>query len=51
MIREALEKFCWNKTKAAEHLGWKPQTDFADLVEMMVDADLALLEGAPRPPG
>ena len=40
-----------DSSKAAEHLGWKPQTGFADLVEMMLDADLALLEGAPRPPG
>ena len=40
-----------DSSKAAEHLGWKPRTGFADLVEMMVDADLALLEGAPRPPG
>ena len=40
-----------DSSKAAERLGWKPQTGFADLVEMMVDADLALLEGSPRPPG
>ncbi len=40
-----------DSSKAAEHLGWKHQTGFADLVAMMVDADLALLEGAPRPPG
>ena len=40
-----------DSTRAAEHLGWKPQTGFADLVEMMVDSDLALLSGAPRPPG
>ena len=40
-----------DSSKAAERLGWKPQTGFADLVEMMVNADLALLEGAPRPPG
>ncbi len=40
-----------DSSKAAEHLGWKPRTGFADLVAMMVDADLALLEGAPRPPG
>ena len=40
-----------DSSKAAERLGWKPQTEFADLVAMMVDADLALLEGAPRPPG
>ena len=38
-----------DSSKAAEHLGWKPQTGFADLVAMMVDADLALLEGSPRP--
>ena len=40
-----------DSSKAAERLGWKPRTGFADLVAMMVDADLALLEGAPRPPG
>tara|TARA_B100000959_G_scaffold284586_1_gene356687 strand:- start:1619 stop:2608 length:990 start_codon:yes stop_codon:yes gene_type:complete len=39
-----------DSTKAEECLGWKPQTGFADLVEMMVDADLALLEGSLRPP-
>ena len=39
-----------DSSKAAERLGWKPQTGFADLVEIMVDADLALLEGSPRPP-
>ncbi|MCP4088008.1 MAG: GDP-mannose 4,6-dehydratase [Actinomycetia bacterium] len=27
-------------TKARERLGWKPKTDFASLVRMMVDADL-----------
>ena len=32
-------------TKAEEKLGWKPQTSFAELVAMMVDADLALLRG------
>ncbi len=40
-----------DSSKAAEHLGWKHQTGFADLVAMMVDADLALLSGAPQPPG
>ncbi len=40
-----------DSSKAAERLGWKPQTGLADLVEMMVNTDLALLEGAPRPPG
>ena len=35
-------------TKAAEELGWIPETSFADLVRMMVDADLDLLEGRLR---
>jgi GDPmannose 4,6-dehydratase len=29
--------------KAREHLGWEPRTSFRQLVEMMVDADLARL--------
>ena len=37
-----------NPTKAHSKLGWKARTPFADLVRLMVDADLALLEGAPR---
>ncbi len=32
-------------SKARNNLGWEPQTSFADLVTMMVDADLDLLEG------
>jgi GDPmannose 4,6-dehydratase len=32
-------------SKAAKKLHWKPQTTFEDLVIMMVDADMALLEG------
>ena len=31
--------------KAEAKLGWKPEVGFEDLVTMMVDADLALLEG------
>jgi len=31
-------------SKAERVLGWKPKTDFAGLVQMMVDADLARLE-------
>ncbi len=34
--------------KAATKLGWKPQTSFEDLVNMMVDADLDLLTGKLR---
>jgi len=33
---------------AADVLGWKPKTPFADLVAMMVDADLDLLSGRLR---
>ena len=32
-------------SKAQAKLGWKPKTSFADLVAMMVDADIALLKG------
>jgi len=35
-------------SKARDKLGWEPKTPFADLVTMMVDADLALLEGRLR---
>lgn len=34
--------------KAADELGWVPKTSFAELVRMMVDADLDLLEGRLR---
>ncbi|RMH81529.1 MAG: GDP-mannose 4,6-dehydratase, partial [Actinomyces sp.] len=34
--------------KARRQLGWEPRTSFEDLVHMMVDADLALLEGRLR---
>jgi GDPmannose 4,6-dehydratase len=33
---------------AAERLDWRPTIGFVDLVEMMVDADMALLEGRLR---
>jgi GDPmannose 4,6-dehydratase len=35
--------------KATERLGWTPRTSFQQLVELMVDADLALLSGKLRP--
>jgi GDPmannose 4,6-dehydratase len=35
-------------TKAADELGWVPQTSFSELVRLMVDADIALLEGRLR---
>ena len=37
-----------NSAKVRTQLGWTPRTSFADLVRLMVDADLALLEGTPR---
>jgi GDPmannose 4,6-dehydratase len=35
-------------SKARERLGWAPRVTFKELVEMMVDADLARLKDAPR---
>ncbi len=35
--------------KAMAALDWRPETSFEDLVTMMVDADMALLEGRLRP--
>jgi GDPmannose 4,6-dehydratase len=32
-------------SKARDVLGWKPKTTFEGLVQLMVDADVALLEG------
>ena len=36
-----------NAAKARQVLGWEPTVDFAELVTMMVDADLARLSGKP----
>jgi len=33
---------------AADRLNWRPSINFVELVEMMVDADMALLEGRLR---
>jgi GDPmannose 4,6-dehydratase len=33
-----------NPAKAAADIGWKPRTSFAELVSLMVDADLALVQ-------
>jgi GDPmannose 4,6-dehydratase len=35
-------------TRARKVLGWEPRTSFAELVRMMVDADMALLSGELR---
>ena len=36
-------------TKAREQLGWIPTVDFAGLVEMMVDADIAQVKSGVQP--
>jgi GDPmannose 4,6-dehydratase len=38
-------------TKARRVLNWRPEVDFKQLVEMMVDADIQRLSSAPRPAG
>ena len=35
-----------NPAKARERLGWRPTVGFKELVELLVDAELARLEGA-----
>jgi GDPmannose 4,6-dehydratase len=34
-----------DSSKARSKLGWKPKVSFPELVKMMVDADLALIDG------
>ena len=47
-IRPAdVDRLVGDASKAREKLGWKPEVGFEKLVEMMVDADLALLKGSP----
>jgi GDPmannose 4,6-dehydratase len=36
-------------SKARERLGWEPKVRFKELLELMVDADVAELEGRPQP--
>ena len=38
-----------NPNKARSALGWEPRTSFSDLVDIMVDADMDLLQGKLRP--
>jgi GDPmannose 4,6-dehydratase len=42
-----VDELIGNPAKANRELGWKPKVDFRGLVEMMVDADLALLSANP----
>ncbi len=39
-----VDLLCADATKARDTLGWTPQVSFAELVEMMTDADLELAE-------
>jgi GDPmannose 4,6-dehydratase len=39
-----VDHLCGDASKAARVLGWKPKTSFADLVRIMVDADIELLD-------
>ena len=44
-----VEQLVGDPAKAREKLGWEPRTGFRELVELMVDADLALLaSGVPQ---
>jgi GDPmannose 4,6-dehydratase len=50
LLRPAeVEHLIGDATKARAALGWTPEVDFAGLVRMMVDADLARLSRAPAP--
>ena len=49
LIRPAeVDVLCANSSRARAELGWTPKVSFTDLVEMMVDADLASV-AAPTP--
>jgi GDPmannose 4,6-dehydratase len=39
-----VDDLCADCSKARKVLGWEPQTTFRELVEMMMDADLAILQ-------
>jgi GDPmannose 4,6-dehydratase len=43
-----VDSLCGDATKARTLLGWEPRVRFAELVRMMVDADLALAEAEKR---
>jgi GDPmannose 4,6-dehydratase len=45
-----VDQLIGDASKARSALGWMPQVDFAALVRMMVDADLARLSRAPATP-
>src|SRR5271156_3923153 len=47
LIRPAeVDHLCGNSAKVRERLGWKPTTSFTQLIEMMVAADLRLVQAS-----
>jgi GDPmannose 4,6-dehydratase len=49
LVRPAeVDHLVGDASRAKAELGWETRVSFHELVEMMVDADLARLEGAPR---
>jgi GDPmannose 4,6-dehydratase len=44
-----VELLIGNPAKAKEKLGWEPTVKFAELVAIMVDADLSMISGGPLP--
>jgi GDPmannose 4,6-dehydratase len=42
-----VELLIGDPAKAKAKLGWEPKTKFKELTELMVDADIAMLEGTP----
>jgi GDPmannose 4,6-dehydratase len=47
LIRPAeVDHLCGDSTKARQQLGWKPTTDFNQLIEMMVAADLKIAQSS-----
>lgn len=42
-----VDTLCGDYTKAKKKLGWKPRTEFKDLVRMMVESDLKELQNKP----
>ena len=50
LIRPAeVEHLIGDNTKARRTLGWQPKVNFASLIKMMVDADLARVASEPQP--
>ncbi len=44
-----VDHLCADATKAKKVLGWKPEVSFEQMIEMMADADMALLQQGAKP--